>query len=54
MISLRHYSNRKFLLIWKVSIRLGSYVVDLFDPNGMEETSEWEVVFLKNGIGTSI
>ena len=30
----RHYPNGKFLPVWEVSTRSGSYVVNLLDPNG--------------------
>ena len=41
----RHYLNGKFLPVWEVSIRSGSYVVDLLDPNG-KKLPEREVGFL--------
>ena len=41
----RHYANGKFLPVWEVSTRLGSYVVDLLDPKG-KKLPEQEVGFL--------
>ena len=41
----RHYPNEKFLPVWEVSIRSGSHVVDLLDPNG-KKLPEQEVGFL--------
>ena len=39
----RHYPNGKFLPVWEVSTRSGSYVVDLLDPNGKSDFYKMEL-----------